>query len=120
MALFATILGIGYGCNFASTPNLVVEAVSAEEQSAGASMLAFAQNMGAGVVPVLITLVYNQNVFFTDPKTGVSIPTNQGIGLVIGIGVVGSLVALAFTLLMKHGRQPASGGAHPDRVLLGR
>jgi MFS family permease len=119
MALFATILGIGYGCNFASTPNLVVEAVSAEEQGAGASMLAFAQNMGAGVVPVLITLVYGQNVFFTDPKTGVSIPSNHGIEWVIGIGALGSLVALAFTLLMKHGRQAASGGAHPDRVLLG-
>jgi len=120
MALFAAILGIGYGCNFASTPNLVVEAVSAEEQSAGASLLAFAQNMGAGVVPVLITLVYNQNVFFTDPKTGVSIPSNHGIDWVIGIGVLGSLVALAFTLLMKHGRQAASGGAVPDKVLLGR
>jgi len=118
MALFATILGIGYGCNFASTPNLVVEAVSAEEQSAGASMLAFAQNMGAGVVPVLITLVYNQNVFFTDPKTGVSIPSNHGIDLVIGIGALGALVALAFTLLMKHGRQAASGGARPDKALL--
>lgn len=49
-----------------------------------------------------------------------SVPSNHGIDLVIGIGVVGSLVALAFTLLMKHGRQAASGGAHPDRVLLSR
>jgi hypothetical protein len=58
--------------------------------------------MGAGVVPVLITLVYNQNVFFTDPKTGVSIPSNHGIELVIGIGALGALGALAFTLLMQH------------------
>src|SRR6202035_4310041 len=71
MALFATILGIGYGCNFAPTPHLVVGGGWAEKRGAAASLLAFAQNMGAGVVPVLITLVYNQNVFFTDQKTGV-------------------------------------------------
>jgi len=120
MALFATIFGVGYGCNFASTPNLVVEAVAVDEQGAGASLLAFAQNMGAGVVPVLITLIYSRNVFLNDPKTGVSVPSNAGIDWVFALGLIGSAVALALALLMRHGRQAASGGARPDGAVLGR
>ena len=119
MALFATIFGVGYGCNFASTPNLVVEAVAVDEQGAGASLLAFAQNMGAGVVPVLITLIYSRNVFLTDPKTGVSVPSNTGIDWVFALGLIGSAVALVLALVMRHGRQAASGGARPDGVALG-
>jgi MFS family permease len=119
MALFAVIFGIGYGCNFASTPNLVVEAVPVDQQSAGASLLAFAQNLGAGVVPVLITLIYAKNVFLTDPKTGVSVPSNPGIDWAFALGLIGAAAALALALVMRHGRQAASGGARPDGAVLG-
>jgi MFS family permease len=119
MALFAAIFGVGYGCNFASTPNLVVEAVPVDQQGAGASLLAFAQNLGAGVAPVLITLIYSRNVFLTDPKTGVSVPSNAGIDWAFALGLIGAAVALALALVMRHGRQAASGGARPDSAALG-
>jgi MFS family permease len=119
MALFAAIFGVGYGCNFASTPNLVVEAVPVDEQGAGASLLAFAQNLSAGIVPVLITLIYARNVFLTDPKTGVSVPSNAGIDWAFAIGLIGSAAGLVLALVMRHGRQAASGGARPDAAVLG-
>lgn len=119
MALFAAIFGVGYGCNFASTPNLVVEAVPVDEQGAGASLLAFAQNLSAGIVPVLITLIYAKNVFLTDPKTGVSVPSNAGIDWAFAIGLIGSVAGLVLALVMRHGRQAASGGARPDGAVLG-
>jgi MFS family permease len=119
MALFAAIFGVGYGCNFASTPNLVVEAVPVDEQGAGASLLAFAQNLSAGIVPVLITLIYAKNVFLTDPKTGVSVPSNVGIDWAFAIGLIGSAAGLVLALVMRHGRQAASGGARPDSAMLG-
>jgi hypothetical protein len=75
--------------------------------------------MGAGVVPVLITLIYSRNVFLTDPKTGVSIPSNAGIDWAFALGLIGSAAALALALVMRHGRQAASGGARPDGAVLG-
>ena len=75
--------------------------------------------MGAGITPVLITLIFAQNVFLTDPKTGVSIPSDTGIDWAFGLGVIGSVVALALALAMRHGRHPASGGARPYKALLG-
>jgi hypothetical protein len=68
---------------------------------------------------VLITLIYAKNVFLTDPKTGVSVPSNVGIDWAFAIGLIGSAAGLVLALVMRHGRQAASGGARPDSAMLG-
>lgn len=114
------VFGVGVGLYFASSNNLVIEAVPPESTGIGAGMLAVAGSFGTSVGTALVTAVVSAHPFrFTTPS-----PTGQGTvatdvpqiytdtGWTIALCAIAAAAALGtiLTWLMRTGRTPATGG----------
>ncbi|MEV0466035.1 MFS transporter [Nocardia tengchongensis] len=119
MAWLGAIMGIGFAMYYATMPNLIVEAVPAEQQGISAGMLGVMQAMGAGVGISVATAFLNANpVEAVVSVTGAAPVTQQvpllfsdrGYELSFYFVVATSVIALTGAVLMKSGRTPATGG----------
>ncbi|WP_405485032.1 MFS transporter [Nocardia sp. NBC_00511] len=119
MAVLGAIMGTGFAMYYATMPNLIVEAVPAQQQGISAGMLGVMQAMGAGIGISVATAFLNANpVEAVVSVTGAPTVTQQvpllfsdrGYELSFYFVVATSAIALLGAVIMKSGRTPATGG----------
>ncbi|MGV9662460.1 MFS transporter [Nocardia niigatensis] len=119
-ALISAVYGAAFALYYASTPNLIVEGVPAQQQGISAGMLGVMQAMGAGIGLAVATafLVANPVTAVVtvagQPPVTKDIPllySDRGYELGFYFVAISAAVALIGAFFMKHGRTPATGGA---------
>ncbi len=115
----AVLTGVGFALFYAAVPNLLVEAVPAEQQGISAGMLGVVLNIGAAVALAVFTALLNANPV----KARIDVLGHAAVqpipqvfgdhGYAAGFWVMTgcTVVALVIALFMRHGRKPATGGA---------
>jgi MFS family permease len=113
--------GLGFGFYYASSPNLLMDAVPAERQGISAGMLAAFGGLGSALATALITPILTSHPFqlvATPPGAKpivTAIPqvyTNAAYTQAyLLIGVIAAVVTVALVLVLRTGRSPARGGA---------
>ncbi|MGW4354777.1 MFS transporter [Nocardia sp. NPDC004582] len=120
ISLISAVYGIAFAFYYASTPNLIVEGVPAQQQGISAGMLGVMQAMGAAIGLAVATAFLTANpvkavVSVTGaPPVTKEIPmlyADKGYELGFYFVAASAAVALVGALVMKHGRTPATGGA---------
>ncbi|WP_433634924.1 MFS transporter [Nocardia sp. CA-120079] len=114
------VFGLALGLYYAAAPNLIVEAVPQEQQGISVGMLGVTQSMGVAIGVAVVTAFVNAHplqasvtVAGQPPQTSL-IPQvfgDRGYELGFWFGAVTVIAALILTLVMRHGRTPATGGA---------
>ncbi|WP_040806302.1 MFS transporter [Nocardia concava] len=119
-ALISAVYGIAFALYYASTPNLIVEGVPAQQQGISAGMLGVMQAMGAAIGLAVATAFLTANpvkavVSVTGaPPVTKDIPllyADKGYELGFYFVAISAAVALLGAFVMKHGRTAATGGA---------
>ncbi|WP_067690528.1 MFS transporter [Nocardia jejuensis] len=119
LTLIGAVTGIGFAMYYASTPNLIVEAVPAEQQGISAGMLGVMQAMGAGIGIAVATAFLNANPVRAEvtvtgqPSVTQDVPllfADRGYELSFYFVAATSVIALIGAVIMKSGRTPATGG----------
>ncbi|MEV6099374.1 MFS transporter [Nocardia sp. NPDC051981] len=119
-ALISAVYGAAFALYYASTPNLIVEGVPAQQQGISAGMLGVMQAMGAGIGLAVATafLVANPVTAVVtvagQPPVTKDIPllyADKGYEMGFYFVAISAAVALIGAFFMKHGRTPATGGA---------
>ncbi|MEU6565089.1 MFS transporter [Nocardia nova] len=119
IAVISAVYGLAFGMYYASTPNLIVEGVPAEQQGISAGMLGVMHSMGAAVGIAVATAFLNANPVRAEVSVaGNHVATKEipllfadrGYELGFYFVAVSAAVALAGALWMKHGRTAATGG----------
>lgn len=119
IALISAVYGLAFGLYYASTPNLIVEGVPAEQQGISAGMLGVMQSMGAAIGIAVATAFLNANPVRADISVaGKHVATkdipllfaDRGYELGFYFVAVAAAVALVGVVFMKHGRSAATGG----------
>lgn len=119
-ALISAVFGIAFALYYASTPNLIVEGVPAQQQGISAGMLGVMQAMGAAIGLAVATAFLTANpvkavVSVTGaPSVTKDIPllyADKGYEISFYFVAISAAVALIGALIMKHGRTAATGGA---------
>ncbi|BEK97929.1 MFS transporter [Nocardia seriolae] len=119
-ALISAVYGIAFALYYASTPNLIVEGVPAQQQGISAGMLGVMQAMGAGIGLAVATAFLNANPVQAVVSVAGAPPVTKDIPLLYAdkgyeisfyFVAASAAVALIGALIMKHGRTPATGGA---------
>ncbi|WP_027945684.1 MFS transporter [Amycolatopsis taiwanensis] len=114
IGLIAAFMGVGLGFFYAGANNLIIEAVPTNAQGVTTSLLYTA----LGVMNSVCTAVAGaiMAAYSVPVGSGKTITSDTGyqVAYLVLLGV--SVLALALTLAMRHGRRPASGGAAPDRA----
>jgi MFS family permease len=113
--------GVGFGFYYASSPNLMMDAVPAERQGISAGMLAAFGGLGSALATALITPILTSHPFqlVATPPGGKpvvhDIPqvyTNAAYTQAyLLIGIIAAVVTVALVLVLRTGRSPARGGA---------
>ncbi|UGT41763.1 MFS transporter [Nocardia yamanashiensis] len=119
LAIVSAVFGIAFGLYYAATPNLIVEGVPAEQQGISAGMLGVMQAMGAAIGLAVATAFLNANPVKVDVAV-MGAPTvtkdvdllyaDKGYEISFYFIAIAAVVALIGTVIMKHGRTPATGG----------
>lgn len=118
-ALLSAAFGIGFGAYYASSPNLIIEAVPQEQQGISAGMLGIMQSMGVAIGLAVATAFLNANPVKAavsvagQPPVVREIPqvfADRGYELGFLFAAGASIVALIGAFIMRHGRAPATGG----------
>lgn len=121
--------GIAFGFYFAANPNLLMDAVPADRQGVSAGMLAVFGSIGTSVGTAAFTAIASAHPFqvvannpLTHKVDVTSVPqvyTDTAYTLsYILLGVIPAVLVIAMALALRHGRQPARGGA-PEAVAAG-
>ncbi|MFJ4650728.1 MFS transporter [Nocardia sp. NPDC088792] len=119
-ALISAVYGIAFALYYASTPNLIVEGVPAQQQGISAGMLGVMQAMGAAIGLAVATAFLTANpvkavVSVTGaPSVTKDIPllySDKGYEISFYFVAISAAIALIGALIMKHGRTAATGGA---------
>lgn len=120
-ATIGILWGIGFGFYYASSPNLLIDAVPAERQGISAGMLAAFGGLGSALATALITPILTSHPFqlVATPPGGkpvvADIPqvyTNAAYSQAyLLIGVIAAVITVALAILLRSGRSPARGGA---------
>ncbi|MRH89097.1 MFS transporter [Nocardia sp. SYP-A9097] len=119
LTAISAVFGIAFGLYYAATPNLIVEAVPAEQQGISAGMLGVMQAMGAGIGLAVATAFLNANPVRADvtvlgqPTVTKEIPmlfADKGYEVSFYFIAGAALIALVGAVIMKAGRTPATGG----------
>ncbi|MGW4534038.1 MFS transporter [Nocardia sp. NPDC004340] len=120
ITLISAVYGVAFAFYYASTPNLIVEGVPAQQQGISAGMLGVMQAMGAAIGLAVATAFLTANPVKAVVSVTGAPPVTQEIpmlyadkGYELGFYFVAAsaAVALVGALIMKHGRTPATGGA---------
>lgn len=119
-AALYVVAGIGFGFFYAAAANLIVDAVPQEQQGISTGMFGVALNVGSAIALAVVTALLNNNPVKAQidvlgnhaeqviPQVFADRGYTQSFWIVLGT----TLVALVLTVLMRHGRTPARGGAH--------
>jgi len=117
--VLALVTGVGFSLFYAAVPNLIVEAVPAEQQGISAGMLGVVLNMGAAIALAVFTALLNAHPV----KARIDVMGHSAVqpipqvfgdhGYADGFWVMTgcTVVALVIAVFMRHGRKPATGGA---------
>lgn len=118
--LLTIVVGISFGfVNFA-LPNLIVEAVPAEQQGISAGILGVTMSLSSSVAVAITTAILNNNPVRAQldigghrsvtvvPQVFASHGYQQSFWVMLGATVI----ALIIAVLIRFGRTPATGGAH--------
>ncbi|GAA3230416.1 MFS transporter [Actinocorallia longicatena] len=120
LTLLSIPFGIAFGAYYATAPNLIIEAVPAEQQGVSAGMLGVMQSMGVAIGLAISTAFLNANPVKAVVAVGPQPPATSEINGIFADNayelsfwlVAGtSVVALVAAYLMRHGRTPATGGS---------
>ncbi|MGW5648156.1 MFS transporter [Saccharopolyspora sp. NPDC003752] len=114
VAVMAALLGVGQGSFFAAAANLIVEAVPAKVQGVTASMKFTVEQVAGSIAAAVGGAVIAADVVRIEPSTGAVVYGLTGFRNAFLILTAVAVVGLVLTLLMRHGRQPATGGVQPD------
>ncbi|MFD1812179.1 MFS transporter [Rhodococcus gannanensis] len=109
------LLGAGQGCYYASSGNMLIEAVPATSQGIGASMKFQAEQLSGSLSLAVFGLILTSSVQGVDPKTSMVWYDMDGFRIIYLILALVCLVGVVSVLRMKHGRAPATGGTVSDR-----
>ncbi|MFG1784080.1 MFS transporter [Rhodococcus oryzae] len=109
--VISAVFGIGMGLYYASGPNLVMDAVPAEQSAVGAAMLGVVGQLGNAIAVTVLSVVMAQNVASQNPKTGRITYTDAAFQHSFILAALVGLAGLAVAIKMRHGRSPATGGA---------
>ncbi|MEU2005070.1 MFS transporter [Rhodococcus sp. NPDC019627] len=109
------LLGMGQGCYYASSGNMLIEAVPATSQGIGASMKFQAEQLSGSLSLAVFGLILASSVQGIDPQTSMVQYDMDGFKIVFFILALVCVAGVAGVLRMKHGRTPASGGTLSDR-----
>ncbi|KXF54096.1 hypothetical protein AXA44_42165 [Rhodococcus sp. SC4] len=109
----SAVFGIGMGLYYASGPNLVMDAVPAEQSAVGAAMLGVVAQLGSAISVTVLSVVMAQNITRQDPTTGRITYSDSAFQHSFILAAVVGLAGLAVAIRMRHGRTPATGGAEP-------
>lgn len=120
-ASIGILWGLGFGFYYASSPNLLIDAVPAERQGISAGMLAAFGGLGSALATALITPILTSHPFelVATPPGGKPIVhdipqvyTNAAYTQAyLLIGVIAAVVTVALAIALRSGRSPARGGA---------
>ncbi|MFI1913532.1 MFS transporter [Nocardia sp. NPDC020380] len=119
-ALISAVYGIAFALYYASTPNLIVEGVPAQQQGISAGMLGVMQAMGAAIGLAVATAFLTANPVKAvvsvagAPSVTKDIPllyADKGYEISFYFVAISAAIALIGALIMKHGRTAATGGA---------
>lgn len=115
MGLFiflAAVQGIGLGFLYAAANVLVIEAVPAESQGIGTSMLYTALGtMNAISTAVIGTITADHSNPVGSGASAALVINDAGFRIAFLVTVGTSAAGIILALAMRHGRQPATGGA---------
>jgi MFS family permease len=129
-ASIGVLWGLGFGFYYASSPNLLMDAVPAERQGISAGMLAAFGGLGSALATALITPILSSHPFELVATPPGGRPIVHDIPQVytnaaytqsyLLIGVIAAVVTVALAIALRSGRSPARGGeAAPAPVLAG-
>lgn len=117
--LFYVLASAGFAFLNAAVPNLLVDAVPAEQQGVTTGLLGVVMSLGTGVAMAVMTAMQNSHPVTAHidvaGRTAVQPISHvfgdegysQGFWVILG----GLAIALVLAVLMRHGRKPATGGA---------
>ncbi|MET7841377.1 MFS transporter [Streptomyces sp. NPDC005356] len=109
--LWSAVVGTGFGLFWAGQANLMVEAVPPDHTGVSGGTQTAAQAVGTSIAIALIGTVLAQHVLRVDASTHATIYSDRGFATVFFLGAAAGLVGVILTLVMRHGRAPASGGS---------
>ena len=120
-ATIGILWGLGFGFYYASSPNLLIDAVPADRQGISAGMLAAFGGLGSALATALVTPILTSHPFqlVATPPGGKPIVhdipqvyTNAAYSQAyLLIGVTAGVISVALALALRSGRTPARGGA---------
>jgi MFS family permease len=109
--LYSILFGVALGFYFASGPTLIIEAVPGNLTGVSSGMQQAASALTGAALPVVLTIVLEQNVLRTDPATHLVVYSSLGYRYAFLVLAACSAIGFVITLFMRHGRTPAVGGA---------
>ncbi|HUR08382.1 MAG TPA: MFS transporter [Nonomuraea sp.] len=104
LVLVSAVIGAGIGLAYGAMPALVMAAVPVSETAAANSLNTLMRAIGTSISSAVAGVVLAQ---MTITLGSVTLPSQNGFRLVMGIGAGAALVALAFAAFLP-GRRPAS------------
>ncbi|WP_161987370.1 MFS transporter [Prescottella subtropica] len=108
--LLGFFMGVANGFYYASSQNLLIEAVPADTQAVTGSMKFTSEQVAGALSSAFLGVIIGNYTLMVDPTTGQPIPSMQGYHYAYFICAAAVAVGIAVTLTMKHGRTPATGG----------
>jgi MFS family permease len=122
--LLYVLAGIGFGFFYAAVPNLVIEAVPAEQQGISTGMLGIVQNIGSAASMAVVTALLNNHpvvahIEVAGHQAVQAIPQvfgDRGYDLSFWFVLATTVIALIIALFMRHGSAPTTGGLAGDAL----
>ncbi|TVZ02182.1 MFS transporter [Trebonia kvetii] len=116
--VIAALQGVGLGFLYAAANNLVIEAVPADSQGVGTSMLYTALGtMNAVSTAIIGTITAAHTVPVGSGAAAAFIVNSDGFRISFLVMIGTSVAGLLLTLAMRHGRQAALGGEPVEDIV---
>ncbi|WP_236791527.1 MFS transporter [Amycolatopsis sp. GM8] len=107
LVLVSAVIGAGIGLAYGAMPALIMGAVPVSETAAANSLNTLMRSIGTSFASAVAGVLLSQ---LTITLGGVELPSQNGFRVVLGLGAVAALVALAFAAFLP-GRRPAPSPA---------
>jgi MFS family permease len=115
LVLVSSVIGAGIGLAYGAMPTLIMAAVPVSETAAANSLNTLMRAIGTSISSAVAGVVLAQLTTGFGPLT---LPSQNGFRVVLGIGAAAALVALAVAAFLP-GRRPAASEPAPARPLAG-
>ena len=111
----AVLQGLALGFFYTAANNLLIEAVPAKHQGIGTSLLYTVLGVANGLGSAAISTITARHTQLAEGGAHEVVIGDTGFELSILVLLAGGFVSVALTLLMRHGRTPATGGTAVDQ-----